>query len=129
MNGPTELWMMRKQFASQMAAINFMTYIFCIAGRNPSRYTVSRDSGRITMHELTPSTPVLFLSSVGNSLLTSYQGFAAAKPIYNNIEVVPFRFTPNMQRFIGPILTEGIVTTGMVAIGRALTDPEVRLSI
>jgi transformation/transcription domain-associated protein len=30
-----------------------------------------------------------------------------------------------MQRFIGPIFTEGIMSTGIMAIGRALTDPEV----
>jgi transformation/transcription domain-associated protein len=47
------------------------------------------------------------------------------KPIYSNGETVPFRFTPNMQRFIGSIFTEGIMATGLMAIGRALTDPEV----
>jgi transformation/transcription domain-associated protein len=55
MDGPMELWTMRKQFASQLATVSFMTYLFCIAGRNPSRFTVSRETGKIVMHELTPS--------------------------------------------------------------------------
>jgi transformation/transcription domain-associated protein len=52
-------------------------------------------------------------------------GLAHVAPVYTPTEVVPFRFTPNMQRFIGPIFTEGIMSTGIMAIGRALTDPEV----
>jgi transformation/transcription domain-associated protein len=50
---------------------------------------------------------------------------AGPEPVYSNNETVPFRFTPNMQRFVGPIFTEGLLTSGMMAIGRALTDPEV----
>lgn len=30
-----------------------------------------------------------------------------------------------MQNFIGPIATEGIMTAGIMAIGRCLTEPEV----
>ena len=40
-------------------------------------------------------------------------------------DVVPFRLTPNMQNFLGPIFTEGILASGMMTIGRSLTDPEV----
>ena len=48
-------------------------------------------------------------------------------PLFATTETVPFRFTPNMQHFLGPIMTEGIVTAGIVAIARSLTDPEVRV--
>lgn len=48
-------------------------------------------------------------------------------PLFATTETVPFRFTPNMQHFLGPIMTEGIVTAGIVAIARSLTDPEVRI--
>lgn len=41
-------------------------------------------------------------------------------------DVVPFRFTPNMQHFVGPIYTEGILTSALMAMGRSLTEPEVR---
>ena len=47
-------------------------------------------------------------------------------PVFATSDVVPFRFTPNIQHFIGPILTEGILTSGIMAIGRCLTEPEVR---
>lgn len=41
-------------------------------------------------------------------------------------EAVPFRFTPNLQRFVNGIGMEGLMTAGIMAIGRALTEPEVR---
>ena len=46
-------------------------------------------------------------------------------PILASADAVPFRFTPNMQNFIGPICTEGILTSNLMAIGRCLTEPEV----
>ena len=46
-------------------------------------------------------------------------------PVLTTTDAVPFRFTPNIQDFIGPIMTDGIVTAGIVAIARSLTDPEV----
>jgi hypothetical protein len=38
---------------------------------------------------------------------------------------VPFRFTPNMQNFVTPIGIEGLLTSGIMAIGRGLTEPAV----
>lgn len=49
-------------------------------------------------------------------------------PIFATSDVVPFRFTPNMQTFLGPIFTEGILTSGILAIARGLTEPEVTAS-
>lgn len=46
-------------------------------------------------------------------------------PILASNEAVPFRFTPNMQHFVGPICIEGILTSSIMAIGRCLTEPEV----
>lgn len=59
MDGPAELWRMRKQFALQMASINFLTFVFCLANRFPSRYHLSRSTGQLTMSELTPSTRLI----------------------------------------------------------------------
>lgn len=50
------------------------------------------------------------------------------KPEFVNAEAVPFRFTPNLQRFITPIGTEGLLTSSMLAIARCLTESEVRSS-
>ncbi|KAG6816156.1 hypothetical protein H0H87_008290 [Tephrocybe sp. NHM501043] len=52
---------------------------------------------------------------------------STAAPILATSDVVPFRFTPNMQHFVGPIFMEGILTSGMLAIGRSLTEPEFEL--
>jgi len=49
------------------------------------------------------------------------------QPVYANTDLVPFRLTPNMQKFLGPIFTEGILVPGLMAMGRALTEPEVSI--
>jgi len=105
MEGPSELWRMRKQFALQIASTSFMTYVFCLTSRLPSRFHLSRATGQIAMSELLP-------------------GVANQAPIFASNDTVPFRFTPNMQHFLGPIFTEGILTSGIMAIGRCLTEPE-----
>jgi transformation/transcription domain-associated protein len=125
MNGPTELWAMRKHFTSQLAAASFMTHMFAVPQRFPSRLTVSRETGKIVVHEIIPggAAPIGTLAESTDTPA----GMAGVAPVYNAGESVPFRFTPNMQRFVGPIFTEGILTTGIMAIGRALTDPEVSI--
>ncbi|KDQ64542.1 hypothetical protein JAAARDRAFT_28186 [Jaapia argillacea MUCL 33604] len=105
MNGPGELWRIRKQFTTQIAATAFMTYILCLTSRLPSRFHLSRASGQIAMSELLP-------------------GVSGQGPILHSNDTVPFRFTPNMQRFVGPIFTEGVLTSAIMAIGRSLTEPE-----
>ncbi|TFY70158.1 hypothetical protein EVG20_g2846 [Dentipellis fragilis] len=104
MHGPTELWRMRKQFALQIASTCFMTYIFCLTSRLPPRFHLSRNTGLIAMSELLP-------------------GVANQTPTFASNDVVPFRFTPNIQHFLGPVYTEGIMTSSMMAMGRSLTEP------
>ncbi|THH28945.1 hypothetical protein EUX98_g5232 [Antrodiella citrinella] len=108
MKGPTELWRMRKQVALQLAACSFMTYIICLSSRNPSRFHLSRTTGQIAMSELLP-------------------GLSNQAAVFAANDYVPFRFTPNMQHFLGPIMTEGLLTAGIVAIARSLTEPEYEL--
>lgn len=55
MEDPSELWKMRKQFALQLAATNFMTYVVCLSSRLPPRFHISRSTGLIAMSELLPS--------------------------------------------------------------------------
>ena len=106
MNNPAELWRMRKQFATQLAATCFMTYILCLTSRLPSRFHLSRATGQIAMSELLPST-------------------SSQAPIFASSDVVPFRLTPSLQRFIGSVFQEGILVPSLMAIGRGLTEPEV----
>ncbi|KAH7909445.1 hypothetical protein BJ138DRAFT_1066999 [Hygrophoropsis aurantiaca] len=105
MDGPAELWRMRRQFALQIAATSFMTYVFCLTSRSPSRFHVSRSTGQIAMSELLP-------------------GVSSQSPVFASADAVPFRLTPNMQNFLGPIFMEGLLTSGIMVIGRCLTEPE-----
>ncbi|KAF9485316.1 hypothetical protein BDN70DRAFT_848082 [Pholiota conissans] len=105
MDGPDELWRIRKQFALQVASCSFMTYAFSLSSRHPPRFLVSRATGLIAMTELLP-------------------GVSGQTPVFATSDVVPFRLTPNMQNFLGPIFTEGLLTSGIMSIGRSLTEPE-----
>jgi len=105
MDSPSELWRMRKQFALQLASTSFMTFVVCLTSRVPSRFNLSRTTGQIAMSELLP-------------------GVANHAPVFASHDAVPFRLTPNMQHFIGPIFTEGVLASGILAIGRSLTEPE-----
>ncbi|KAG5637374.1 hypothetical protein H0H81_004799 [Sphagnurus paluster] len=110
MANPSELWRMRKQFTLQVASSAFMTYTLCLSSRHPNRFSVSRSTGLMAMTELLPA------AGVANNV-----------PLFATTDVVPFRFTPNMQHFVGPIFTEGLLTSGILAIGRSLTEPEFEL--
>lgn len=76
-----------------------------MTSRTPSRFHLSRITGQMFMGDLIP-------------------GMHNYAPILASAETVPFRFTPNMQHFLGPISTEGILTSSLMAIGRCLTEPE-----
>ncbi|KAF5387961.1 hypothetical protein D9615_000446 [Tricholomella constricta] len=108
MANTSELWRMRKQFTLQVASSAFMTYTLYLSSRHPHRFHVSRSTGLIAMSELLP-------------------GVSNAIPLFATSDVVPFRFTPNMQHFVGPIFTEGLLTSGILAIARSLTEPEFEL--
>jgi transformation/transcription domain-associated protein len=124
MDNPTELWRMRKQFALQIASSSFMTYVFSLSSRHPSRFQVSRATGLVAMTELWPGKCQLqILVTVSHS----FSGLSNQSPVFATSDIVPFRLTPNMQTFLGPIFTEGILASGMMTIGRSLTDPEVLL--
>ena len=106
MDGPTDLWRSRKQFALQTATNSFMTFLLCLTSRIPQRFHLSRSTGLIAMSEMIP-------------------GMVNHLPVFGSSDVVPFRLTPNMQHFIGPIYMEGLLTAGIASIARSLTEPEV----
>ncbi|KAJ2911788.1 hypothetical protein MD484_g8627, partial [Candolleomyces efflorescens] len=110
MDGPIELWRMRKQFTHQLAACGFMTFVLSISSGNPSRFQISRSTGLIAMTDLLP-------------------GISSQLPIFATGDVVPFRFTPNMQHFVGPSFMDGILAPSIMAIGQSLSGPEVCLSL
>ncbi|KAG8711225.1 hypothetical protein FRC08_016173 [Ceratobasidium sp. 394] len=104
MRGPMELWTMRKLFALQVAATSFMSFFLAANGRLPQRFHISRSTGRMYMSDLLPT-------------------WHTKHPFIHSGEPVPFRFTPNIQNFITPIGIEGLLTSGIMAIGRGLTEP------
>lgn len=61
MDGPCELWRMRKQLALQLAATSFMTYVLCLTSRLPSRFHLSRSTGQIVMSELLPGNDYILI--------------------------------------------------------------------
>ncbi|EJD48939.1 hypothetical protein AURDEDRAFT_150681 [Auricularia subglabra TFB-10046 SS5] len=106
MKTSTDLWLMRKQFAAQLAAASFITYIASLPMRTPHRMNLSRKTGLISMTDMIPA-------------------FIQGKPLLASpAEHVPWRFTPSIQHFIGRVATEGIFVTGIVAFARSLTEPE-----
>ncbi|KAF5390637.1 hypothetical protein D9757_002758 [Collybiopsis confluens] len=108
MDSPGSLWRMRKQFALQHAANSFMTFIFFMSSRQPARFHISRSTGLVAMSEL-------------------FAGLGNQQPIFSTSDVVPFRFTPALQHFLGPIVTEGVFAPSLMAIGRSLTETDYAL--
>jgi transformation/transcription domain-associated protein len=109
----SDLWRMRKQFTQQLAACSFVSYTLCLPYRQPVHFSLSRSTGLMTMQDLVPS--ISYGQQPNNPAPTS--------PVFNATDVVPFRFTPNLQNFVGPTGTEGLLTSALMAIGRSLTDP------
>ncbi|KDN49215.1 hypothetical protein K437DRAFT_79486 [Tilletiaria anomala UBC 951] len=105
MKSPSDLWLMRKHFTLQMASAMFLTYVLFVSSRLPSRIHISRASGAVVMSDLVPT-------------------LNPSAPQFKSPDATPFRLTPNIQHFIGPIGIEGLLTASLVAIGRTLSEPE-----
>lgn len=50
--------------------------------------------------------------------------FDTQRPGHKSNDAVPFRLTPNMQHFITPAGIEGLLTSGVMAMARSLSNPE-----
>jgi transformation/transcription domain-associated protein len=100
-----DFWLFRRTFTYQFAAATFITYIMFMNARTPAKFVVSRATGQVHAAEMIPT-------------------MGAARPLFNNVESVPFRLTPNLQMLLGPIATEGVFAPSLMAIARALTEPE-----
>ncbi|BGP26145.1 transcription-associated protein 1 [Rhodotorula toruloides] len=105
MASPNDLWHLRKHMTTSLAAFIFMTYTMSMADRRPARVHISRATGKLYTSDMVPS-------------------IVPGKPELVHNEPVPFRFTPNMQRFIGPHGVEGLLTSSLIAIASALTESE-----
>ncbi|EGV61555.1 hypothetical protein CANTEDRAFT_131106 [Yamadazyma tenuis ATCC 10573] len=113
-----DFWLFRKQFTSQYASFIFITYMMCVNTRQPQKIHVNRKSGNVWTSDMLPCK-----IASKNASLDASQGQRAA-PLFYNAELVPFRLTPNIQKLIGETGLEGILSVYILAIARALTEPE-----
>lgn len=100
-----DFWLFRRQFSYQYAAIAFMTYVMHMNSRYPNKFSISRATGDIWGSELIPA-------------------MNPGKAFFYNPEHVPFRLTPNIQTLMGPLATEGIFASALMAIARCLSEPK-----
>ncbi|KAG9053917.1 hypothetical protein FS842_006757 [Serendipita sp. 407] len=101
MTDSTSLWLMRKQFTRQIAALNFLTFCMFL-NVPPKRVLVSRETGLV-------------------GLIDTSFNLRVDSPTPDH---TPFRLTPNLQEFITPIGIEGLMTSTMLALSRGLLEPE-----
>ncbi|RLV84171.1 Transcription-associated protein 1 [Meyerozyma sp. JA9] len=113
-----DFWLFRKQFTSQYASFIFSTYMMCVNTRQPQKIHVNKGSGNVWTSDMLPCK----IASKNASLDGSQGGRPA--PLFYNAEMVPFRLTPNIQKLIGETGMEGILSVYLLAIARALTEPE-----
>lgn len=113
-----DFWLFRKQFTSQYASFIFSTYMMCVNTRQPQKIHINKGSGSVWTSDMLPCK----IASKSASLDGSTGGKPA--PLFYNAELVPFRLTPNIQKLIGETGLEGILSVYILAIGRALTEPE-----
>ncbi|KAI0464209.1 hypothetical protein LJB42_001813 [Komagataella kurtzmanii] len=118
-------WLFRKQFTAQYASFIFMTYIMCINSRQPQKIHINEGSGNIWTSEMLPTkvaTGKTHSTAYNNSTLDP--AVKAGAPIFYNTESVPFRLTPNIQKFIGEAGLEGILSVYILVIANSLSDSE-----
>lgn len=107
MSSAAHLWHIRKQMMLHYASFVFMTYIFFMGNRSPGRIYFSRSNGSLHTTDM--------LASFSNP---------NQRPEFGHTEPVPFRFTPNIQRFFTAIGAEGVISSALLAIARALVEKE-----
>ncbi|EJD32431.1 hypothetical protein AURDEDRAFT_178501, partial [Auricularia subglabra TFB-10046 SS5] len=106
MKTPADLWRMRKEFTAQLAAASLVTYVVPLPMRPPHCVRVGRMTGRVSMTDMIPA-------------------FIQGEPVLSGRAAhVPWCFTPNIQHFVGRAGAEGVFVTGIVALARALAEPD-----
>lgn len=99
----TDFFLFRKQFSNQLASLTFVTYIMHMSSRWPSKMNISRATGNVWGSELIPA-------------------LQSNRPMFGSPEFVPFRLTPNLQTLMGPLATEGLFSSALMAIALCLTQ-------
>lgn len=124
-----DFWMFRKQFSSQYAAFIFVTYMLCINSRQPYKIHINQNSGRVWTSEMLP-----YKVACGRTHTNVFSGSKTldlaqqrAAPIFCSLELVPFRLTPNVQKLIGEVRMEGILSMHLMVIAQCLSNPAYKI--
>lgn len=94
------MWLFKTEFARQWALQNFLGYIMKVGERDLEKWHICRRSGVLKTHEY-----VLVYDQ--NDRLT-------------NKDKVPFRLTPNIEKFLSPWLIDGIFGASLIACAACL---------
>lgn len=78
------------------------------------------------MTELLPGSFTVNPVRLPYNLTSTVTGIQGNIPVFASQDAVPFRFSPNMQHFVGRNFMDGILAPSIMAIGQSLTEPEVR---
>lgn len=103
-----EYWLFRQTFARQYACSLFLSYVMALGHRYPHKIGFSRLNGTVVNTEILPT-----LNPNGQITL---------------VEAVPFRLTPNLQDYLGPVVVEGVLTPAIHSCADVYYKPESELS-
>ena len=125
-----DYWIWRKQFIQQYSMICLLDYVFNLASRGPGKLLIDIPTGFLT--------PVDILEPVESTLLShlldpqvSSSAFGEDTRVENGAGKtscdafprkcqLPFRMTPNIQKFISPQGIESVFLPSVLAISRVL---------
>lgn len=99
-----ERWVYRRDFIRQLGTTLYQNYIFSIGHRFLHKIGFSKKSTAAIQTEVLP-----MVTASGQISL---------------IEIIPFRFTPNLQEYVTPVGTEGVLLSSIVSCGRHLSKAE-----
>ncbi|XBW35309.1 hypothetical protein QEN19_000876 [Hanseniaspora menglaensis] len=111
-------WLFRKNFTIKYSCLSFMIYMMSIGNRTPAKIHIDLNSGDVFSTEFIPNK--IALEALPENYKNNLPKLPGDTPILQLSENVPFRLTPNIQRLIGDVGLEGIFSTTMLMICRAL---------
>lgn len=104
---PEDHWVRRRDFTRQFGTFIFQDYILSIGHR--------------FLHKIAVSTSVEKMLSISQTELLP---MVTSSGQISLIEIVPFRYTPNIQEYVTPIGTEGPLLSSIVACSRSLAKAD-----
>jgi transformation/transcription domain-associated protein len=95
-----EHWAFKRQFATHLGVVSYMSYVFNVGDRAPHKISLSTQSGCL----------------VNLDFSTMYN----QSQLLDNAEPVPFRLTRNMVTFLTPFMIDGIMASVITSFTHCL---------